>query len=66
MRSLHIHKYDTPIPRKQIKITETGRREKEQLEREERHESLMEAMCKKGETVEKLTKIRYNNYQKTY
>ena len=42
------------------------RREKEQLEREERHESLMEAMCKKGETVEKLTKIRYNNYQKTY
>ena len=43
------------------------RREKEQLEREERHESLMEAMCKKGETVEKLTctQIQYNNPQKT-
>ena len=44
-----------------------GKSEKEQLEREERHESLMKAMSKKGETVEKLTytQIRYANHQKT-
>ena len=43
------------------------RSEKEQLKREERHQRLIKAKRKKGETVEKLTctQLRYDNYQKT-